>query len=57
MIENLTEGRDGRTIRTPIENTRELQTERPVRMAARNALQRIANWTKVLKAAPEDVGN
>ena len=42
---------------TPIENTRELQIERPVRMAARNALQRIANWTKVLKAAPEDVGN
>ena len=42
---------------TPIENTRELQTERPVRTAARNALQRIANWTKVLKAAPEDVGN
>ena len=42
---------------TPIENTRELQTKRPVRMAARNALRRIANWTKVLKAAPEDVGN
>ena len=42
---------------TPIENTRELQIERPVRMAARNALQRIANWTKVLKTTPEDVGN
>ena len=42
---------------TPIENTRELQTERPFRMAGRNALQRIANWTKVLKATLEDVGN
>lgn len=35
------------------ENSPEDRTKRPIRATARNALQRISNWTKVLNAPPE----